>query len=150
MWDNPDVLAATLWIVAGVLLLILEMFTPGFAAAVFGIACIFAGALAYFDVSFNGQLIGFAVMTLVLFVTVRPLVLKYMDRGRHVRTNVDALIGKVGVVTQRIDPETLTGRVVVEGDDWRAVPIEEATIEQGQRVDIVAVKGTKLFVKPRG
>jgi membrane protein implicated in regulation of membrane protease activity len=136
----------TAWIVLGVILLIAELFIPGFAIAMFGIACIFSGILAAVGVTFNGQLIAFGVTTAVMFVTVRPMVLKHLD-ARHVKTNVDALVGKTGVVTQRIDPAAHTGRVVVEGDDWRALSVEEVTVETGNRVQVVRVEGTKLFVK---
>jgi membrane protein implicated in regulation of membrane protease activity len=141
--------AGTVWVVVGIALLIAEIFIPGFAVAAFGLACLAAAACAFLNWGLNVQLLTFAAVTLFVFVTIRPLVLRYLDaHGGHVQTNVGGLVGKIGVVTQRIDPATHSGRVVVEGDDWRAVPIDDAPLDTGRRVEIVGVQGTRLFVRP--
>jgi membrane protein implicated in regulation of membrane protease activity len=141
--------AGTIWVVLGIALLIAEVFIPGFAVAAFGLACIAAGICAFLDWGLNVQLMTFAAVTLFVFVTIRPLVLRYLDaHGGHFRTNVGALVGKVGVVSQCLDPASHTGRVVVEGDDWRAIPIDGSPLESGRQVEVVGVQGTRLFVRP--
>jgi len=141
--------AGTAWVVAGMVLLIAEIFVPGFAVAAFGLACLAAGASAFLGWGTNAQLLTFAATTAFVFLTIRPVVLRYLDaHGGRVRTNVGGLIGKTGVVSQRIDPASHTGRVVVEGDDWRAIPVDEEPLETGRQVQVVGVEGTKLFVRP--
>lgn len=141
--------AATVWVVVGIALLTAEIFIPGFAVAAFGLACIAAGICAYLEWGLNVQLLTFAVVTVFVFVTIRPLVLRYLDAsGGRVQTNVAALVGKIGVVSQRIDPSAHTGRVVVEGDDWRAVPIDNLPLDAGRKVEVVGVQGTSLYVRP--
>lgn len=140
--------AGTSWIIAGIVLLIAEMFIPGFAVAALGIAGIAAGIVAIAGAGLNVQLIVFAVVSLIVFITVRPIVLRYMDRhDGQVRTNADALIGRIAIVSERIDPQTKTGRVNVHGDNWRAIPVDNAVSEPGQNVQVVRVEGTKLYVK---
>jgi len=49
-------------------------------------------------------------------------------------------------VSERVDPSTGKGRVVVEGEDWRAASLMDAALEPGTRVMIVRVEGTTLYV----
>ena len=55
----------------------------------------------------------------------------------------EALIGKVGRVIERIDPE---GKVIVEGEIWRAVSTS-GPIEEGANVRVVRVQDTTLVVE---
>src|SRR6266581_2527266 len=56
------------------------------------------------------------------------------------------LAGRVGIVSERIDPGTGKGRVVVEGEDWRAAALMDAPLEPGTRVMVVRVEGATLYV----
>jgi membrane protein implicated in regulation of membrane protease activity len=91
--------------------------------------------------------LAFAAGTLLSLVGVRPFLLRHLNpAGREIRTNVDALAGKVGIVSARIDPATGKGRVLVEGEDWRAAALMDAPLEPGTRVMVVRVEGTTLYV----
>jgi membrane protein implicated in regulation of membrane protease activity len=57
-------------------------------------------------------------------------------------------VGKTGRVSERIDRAANTGRVIVEGDDWRAVSENDVPIESGARVEIIRVDSTILLVRP--
>ena len=59
-------------------------------------------------------------------------------------------MGRVGVVSERIDPGTGRGRVVVEGEDWRGTSLMDTVIEPGTRVMVVRVEGTTLYVDQEG
>lgn len=84
-----------------------------------------------------------------VFFGIRPLFLKHFDlSGRGVKTNVDALVGKTAIVSERIDPDTNKGRVIIEGENWRGQSADEAFIEVGEKVTVVRVEGTKLVVRP--
>lgn len=140
---------ATAWMVLGVALFIAEIFMPGFVVAVFGLASLAAATCAFLGWSLNTQLLTFAATTIFSFVALRPMALRYLDaHGDAARTNVAALVGKVGVVTQPIDPAVHTGRVRVEGDDWRAELIGDGPLEVGRKVEVTRVEGTRLFVRP--
>jgi len=139
-----------IWVIAGVVLLIAEIFTPGFVLACFGVACLVAAIFAALDVGLTLEVIVFCVASIVAFFTVRPLFVKRFyrsDDDAAARTNVDALAGKVGMVVERIDPSMNVGRVVLGGDNWRAASVDGAVIERGEQVEVIRVEGTKLFVK---
>ena len=58
------------------------------------------------------------------------------------KSGMEGLIGEVGTVKQRIDPE---GLVFVHGEYWRAVSPEP--IEEGEKVRVEGMEGLVLKVK---
>jgi len=62
------------------------------------------------------------------------------------KTNADAIVGRIGVVSERIDAEQHTGRVAIDGDDWKAVSKDGVTIEKGKSVKIVKLDSIILTV----
>src|SRR6266849_10249366 len=110
-----------IWTVAGVLLLVAEMFAPGFWLACVAIGCLAAGLVGLTPVGLTGQVIAFAASTLASLVGIRPFLRRHfrLGPGTGVLTNVDALLGKTGVVTERIDAGGVarSGRVIVEGEN---------------------------------
>jgi membrane protein implicated in regulation of membrane protease activity len=138
-----------LWVVIAIVLLIVEVFTPGFLMASFGIRCLGAALAAGCGFGLKMQVFGFIVGTLIAFFGVRPLFLRFgYQASAAVRTNVEALTGKEGRVTETIQPETGSGRVRVGGDDWRAVTLDGGIVEAGARVVVVRVEGATVVVKP--
>ena len=136
-----------LWLIFSVFMFIIEVFTPGFVAACVGIGAVFAALTAVLDLDLAWQITGFMTGLLLAFLVVRPLALKYLYKPvKHTATNVEALIGKQGIVIQ---PITLngTGRVKVGGDDWMAVSNDEMDIPANTVVDVLAVEGAKVIVK---
>jgi len=55
------------------------------------------------------------------------------------------IVGRQGTVTRRLAPE---GYVKVQGVLWKAI-CEEAELEAGDEVEVVAIQGLKLVVKPK-
>ena len=65
------------------------------------------------------------------------------------KTNVDAIPGKIGLVTETIRPIEGEGQVKLEGQIWSAKPEDETTvIEAGTTVTVLSVEGVKLIVRP--
>ena len=139
-----------LWVVASALLLVAEMFTPGFWLASVALGCLAAAVASIFPVGLAGQGLVFTAATLGSLFGLRPvLVRRYLHApGRQIRTNMDALVGKSGIVTRGFDPVTRLGRVKVEGEDWRGTLLEGgALLEPGARVMVVQVDGSTLVVE---
>ena len=89
----------------------------------------------------------FAVVTLLAFVLVRPVVLKlFHNKSKEVLTNIDALVGKMAIVSEEIKP-VVGGRVKVDGDDWKAVTADGSPVEVGKVVLILKVDSVILTVK---
>jgi len=137
-----------IWIIVAVLLFIVEIFAPTFLASCLALGCIASGIFSYFDFGFKMQLFAFSVVTLASFFLVRPFMLKYAHKkSNKVKTNVDALLGKIGRVTVAIDNSKNEGRVVIDGDDWKAESINDIIINVGEKVEILQVNSTILTVK---
>ena len=139
-----------LWFVAAIALVLAEMFTPGFWLACLAVGAAAAGVAALIPgLGAAIQGITFAVGSLLSMVGLRPQLLRYfqLTSGSGVRTGVDALLGKTGVVTERIEPLMGLGRVKVDGEDWRGASSDATVIEAGTLVTIIQVDGTTLMVE---
>jgi membrane protein implicated in regulation of membrane protease activity len=137
-----------IWLALGIIFLIAEIATPGgFVLACFGISCFVAGFFSFLGFSISIQILIFSIFSLALFFSMRRLFLRlFPQSANQIKTNVDALIGKIGVVSEMIDPTTGKGRVVVGGEDWKGVSVNDTVIENGKKVRVIKVDGTKVIV----
>lgn len=141
IWEN--------WIYLGIILFILEIFTPGFIVACFGIGAFTASILAFFDASLSLQLLSFSVGSLLSFLAIRPYILKHVYQPDNItKTNADSLIGRKGKVKETINNDLNHGRVVIDGDNWRAHSYDGTIIRKGETVEVEALKSTILIVTP--
>ena len=137
-----------IWLIAAIVLVIIELLTAGFGVICFAIGALFSALVAYFDANLIWQLVVFAAASLLSFLFVRPVVLRFLDKkSKDVKTNADALIGKIAVVSEFIDPEKNEGRVAIDGDDWKAVSVDGSKIDKGEKVEIVSRDSIILTVK---
>lgn len=140
-----------LWTIAALSLSILEVFTAvsGFLLLCFALACLVSAGVAFLGVGLEVQFLLFSMASIAAIFGLRPFFRSRFARGSHeVKTNVGALVGKVGMVSERIEPHPQGGRALVEGEDWWAVSQDDAIVEPGQRVKVVQVDGSKLVVSP--
>lgn len=138
-----------IWFLLAIGLLVSEMFTAGFWLACLAVGAAVAGLVGLVPgLGFVAQGIAFAVASIVSMAGLRPRLMHYfqLGPGTDLRTGVDALLGKTGVVTERIGPGA-TGRVKVEGEDWRGTSSDATVIEPGTLVTIIQVDGTTLMVE---
>ena len=135
------------WTIIGIVGFIVEIFTPGFFAASIGIGAFFAAVAAMFTDVVEYQMIAMAAGSLLAFLTIRPIWTRYLARTKDVKTNADALIGKVGVVSEDINAQSNTGRVAIDGDDWKATSDDGLDIEAGSHVEVVKRDSIILTVK---
>jgi len=139
-WEN--------WIYAGIILLILEVFTPGFVVACFGISALITSVFAYFDASISIQLLVFSISTLIAFIGIRPYALKHLYKAEgDVKTNADSIIGMKGIVKETINSDINNGRVMIYGENWKARSIDRSIIKKGDTVEVVDMESTVLIVK---
>ncbi len=139
------------WLIAALALLISEMSSGDFWLTCIAIGCVTAAVAGLLPLGLPLQIIAFAGGTLVSLLAVRPALRRHLRIGHDVvKTNVDALPGKVGTVTERIGGSGRAGRALVEGEDWRVVSLDNAVIEPGTRVMVVQVDGSTLVVEKEG
>jgi membrane protein implicated in regulation of membrane protease activity len=132
------------WTGLAVTLSIAEIFTFGFFLLPFGIGAAAAAVLAWLNVGLLAQWIVFFVVSgASLWYTQRFI--RHQDTLENIGFGANRYIGEPAVVLERIDPAAGTGMVRVESEAWRATTDGEV-IEQGERVTVTAVRGTKLVV----
>lgn len=125
-----------------VLLLILELSTVNFITIWFALGALAAFVVTYFTDSAMIQWGVFVLVSALSLMLTRPFI-KKVQRKHPERTNLDRVIGKVGIVTEDISKNQL-GEVKVDGKRWTA--ISENLLEKGCEVDILAIDGVKLQV----
>lgn len=140
-----------MWVIAALILVVVEIFTTGFAVICLAIGALAAAVDAACGGGAEGQLIWFAAATLLAFVFVRPLLVKAFRKsgGRERLSGVDALKGREAVVSEHISASDNTGRVAVDGDDWKAVSADGADIGKGEKVTIESVDSVVLTVRKK-
>ena len=137
-----------IWLIAAIVLAILEIATAGFGVICFAVGAGFSALAAGLGANVTWQIVIFAIVSLLTFIFLRPVVMRLLDkRSKDVKTNANALIGRRGVVSERIDAAQHTGRVAVDGDDWKAVSENGEVIEKGTSVEIVKLDSIIVTVK---
>ena len=135
-------------IIIGIIAFIVEIFTAGFISGSVGIGLLFAAAGNYIGLETKWQILLFAFGLALTFFLIRPIITKYGYRKNKIRTNQDALIDKKGMVTQEINNKLNTGRVTIDGDNWKAKTINNEIIKTGTTIKVVSVDSIILIVEP--
>ena len=136
------------WLVAGLILIALEMAASGgFYIIFFGVAALAISLLHVVDLAgpvwFQLLLFSvFSVLSLVLFRNPLMRALK-LDQGA---ANVDTLVGEAGVAIDVIQTGGL-GRVELRGSGWTARNVGEMTLTPGHRCIVTRTEGLTLFVR---
>jgi membrane protein implicated in regulation of membrane protease activity len=131
------------WLILFVLAVILEFATLDFIGIWFALAAIPSFILSLFSVNPIIQFVAFALITIMLLLLTRPVVVKYF-KTNEIKTNVDSIIGNIGVVTKAITPMTI-GTVKMPNVEWSAISREDIPV--GAHVRVLDVEGVKLVVE---
>ena len=147
---DGDLAAAVVWIVVGLALLAVEATTVTFVALYFGVAALVAGLAAALGAGIPLQLLLFAIVSVVTLVSTRGLVRRALQRTPVVRSNVNSLVGRRGVVTVPITAETGRGQIRVGGEFWTARPYmpDCEAIAAGAPVEVLGIEGVTALVLP--
>lgn len=87
------------------------------------------------------------VVAAALLACLRPLARRYFKPGLTA-TNVDSVVGTRGYVVTRVDNESATGQVKLNGMEWTARSTTGAVIPEGTLVQVDKIEGVKAFVTP--
>ena len=136
-----------LWLAATVLFGMIEALTLGLTTVWFVIGAVFAAIFSAFGAGFYIQMIVFIIISLILLLQVRPIAIKHFNPER-IRTNVDSILGKSGIVIAKIDNSNQVGSVKVDQMEWSARSlVDSKIIDVGQKVNVRSVEGNKLIVE---
>ena len=137
-----------MWFAAAGVLLVVEMLTVDllFASLAFS-ALLAAGAngLGY-GVAIQGVVFGVGAIGSLMFL--RPIALRHLKKkpADHA-TNVEALIGAPALTLSVITEND--GLIKLSGETWSARS-NKGEIENGARVEVVAIEGATAVVKRKG
>ena len=136
-------LTPAVWIIAGLILAVLEMIVPGLVIIWFGIAGVVTGILAFFV---RNQYIQFGVFIVLsgLMVVFSQRIARKITHPEPELVGANRWVGVSGRVIADIRPPEF-GRVKVLGEEWRA--IATCVIPAGSTIRVVEVAGTHLVVE---
>jgi membrane protein implicated in regulation of membrane protease activity len=139
--------AWVIWLIAAVIFGVGEIATLGFFLAPFAGGALIAAMIAGFG---GGDLIAWAsflVVSGVLLGALRPLARSHRRQPPRLRTGSAALVGKTGMVIERIANDEGVGCVRIDGEVWTARSYDDDdVIEAGKRVQIVEIRGATALV----
>jgi inner membrane protein len=132
----------SVWIVAGMALMIGEMITGGFFLVFIALGC-FAAALAASLGAMQAAQIIICALTAVAGVALlrRPLKMRLL---RSIAFSTD--IGKELKLDNPVLPHQQT-RITYQGTSWLATNLDAEPLNQGDRVTIVGMDGNVLLIR---
>jgi membrane protein implicated in regulation of membrane protease activity len=133
-----------IWLIVALAAGILEIIIPALVFLFVALAALLAVGVAWLGASLTVQIVFFAAASLVLLLLVRPFFASKRLAGRGVPSRTEALAGRLGHVTEAIDPVRGTGRVNVGGEDWAAR--SAAAIPSAAEVRVEGADGIVLIV----
>jgi membrane protein implicated in regulation of membrane protease activity len=144
---GPIVMEWWIWILLGLVLILVELLTPGgFYIIFFGIGAVVVGVLAGLNAAgpLWFQCILFSILSILSLWLFREKLLSLTAGER--REEVDTLIGEIAVVAEDIAINSV-GKAELRGTSWNARNIGDKILTQGQRCKVERVEGLTIFVR---
>ena len=138
---------AIVWFALAVAFLIAEAATVTVISLWFAAGALAAMAAALLGAGIWLQIGVFLVVSAVALTALRPLVRKFVT-PKLTATNIDSVIGTVGIVIADIDNVRASGQVKLGGMEWSARSTSGDPIPAGSRVCVDRIEGVKVFVSP--
>lgn len=144
---SPEGIEFWHWWVAAVVLIVAEVFAPGTVALWMAVSAAVVGLLllAVPDLTWQTQLLVFAVLSVVTVVGWRAYQLRYPTESDQPALNRrgEQYIGRVFTLSEAI--VNGTGKIHVDDTMWK---VEGEDLPEGTRVRVTGVDGTLLTVEP--
>ena len=143
-----EVLISIIFVVLGVLMLLAELMNPGVFLLVPGTVLIVLGFLGMafpeFLLSIYSPLLAVGILIPMTYVTIK-LYQKLAPPAPPETIVATSLIGREGIVTADIQPNSLSGKVRIEHDNWSAT--SDKMIPKGRKVIVKASEGVHVIVE---
>ncbi len=147
MYDLLLVSPMMFWLILTIVLAVFELLTMGLSTIWFALGALAAFLAAIIGASLPLQIVIFILVSVLMLLLVRPLSVKLL-KGKIVKTNIDALIGRKVTVSKEVDNIKETGGAVLDGTTWNVRSSDDdSIIPVGETVVIVKVEGNKLIVE---
>ena len=139
------------WAVLGVVLVIAEVFTPGFVLLWFGVGALAAALASFLGVGLAAQFLVFISLSSLLTALSRTIFVNYFtgrDEPGGLKVGAAKLPGQVGTVVTSSQGALQEGAVKVFGSIWTAYPAEgEEPLAAGDRVVVERLQGASIYVR---
>ena len=143
----PVISMTAVWLIAMIVLLIVEASVPGLVSIWFALGAFAAMLSSLLNAPLWLQLVWFALVSIASLWFTRPFVKKFVN-SRVTPTNLDMVLGKDCLVTEDIDNLRASGAVSVAGKEWTArMERDEETARKGETVRALRIEGVKLIVR---
>jgi len=135
-----------IWLIVAFATLALEVATPASLISIwFSIGALFAYIAALLNLGILVEVIVFIVMSIISFILVRPIVLKFFTH-KPFKTNADRFIGVQTKLVEDVYSDKW-GAVTLEGIRWSVREAKYGVLAKDTLVEVVALEGAKLVVK---
>ena len=125
-----------------------ELFTMEYSLTCVGIGLLGAALMSWMGCALWVQIAAFALVAVISWIGVRPLALKHLyGKMKEMKTPAEDVLGKPAVVEVDIDPVQDTGRVLVNGESWKATAAK--ALAKGTPCVVEKLNGVTLFVKQK-
>jgi membrane protein implicated in regulation of membrane protease activity len=139
--------AWVLWLVAAAIFGVGEILTLGFFLAPFALGALAAALIAAAGAGTIVSWVVFLVVSVVLLAALRPVARSHRRQPPQLRTGTAALVGRSGMVVERIANDEGVGTVRIDGEMWTARAYDEdEIIEAGKRVQVIEIRGATALV----
>lgn len=130
------------WLVLFIFLVIVELSTVNLVSIWFAVGALVASVVSLFLDNWVIQVAVFVLVSLLILVILKPFMKKF--KGQKVATNLDRVIGQIGIVTEEIQ-KLVPGEVKVGGRYWTATANKK--IKKDAKVKVESIDGVKLVVR---
>lgn len=136
---------ALFWLIAMVVFILAEAATVTLVSIWFAAGALVAVVVALLGGGVSLQVTLFLAVSIALLACMRNLVRKHFT-PHLVRTNVDSVLGSMGVVTTPVNNIAALGKVEINGMEWSARSTTGSPLMEGAQVKVDKVEGVKVYV----
>lgn len=137
-----DMTLLAVWLIIAAVMLVIEIMTVSLVSIWFVAGALIAALLAAFQVGWIIQLMAFLIVSALLFIFCKDRLVAWFGKHRTISGGKE-ICGKTGVVSVPITDHA-DGRVVINGQDWRATsPIP---LSVGTPIKVIDLHGVTLTV----
>ena len=137
-------MAALIWLIVGILLVIAEVLSGDFVLVMLGAAALAAAGVSALGAADLVSVLVFAASSVGLIVGARPFVKKRLQLGSGIKMHHEALLGAKAVAVSQVDEHG--GQVKIGGDTWSARTLDGSVVEEGEAVTVVEISGATAVV----
>ena len=137
-----------IWLVVLIVFLVAEDASVGLVSIWFAVGALGGLIVSRFGFGIWVELAVFLILSAISMALLRPLTKKIL-KPNYTPTNVDRLVGSIGVITEDVDNIAGTGAVKLSGQIWSAkAASQEISLTVGQEVRVKEIQGVKAVVTP--